>query len=167
MVEKKKPQPSPSGNKTAAHVQLARQAYARAKAKDESAAKPEASVDRIDNLFRAAEKSAFQFDSDKHYLGLKKVDKFMDFYQFYNLLHGEKPRDSGYELGDYVSQVTSNKVNDASEDSTWQLKPLNDDDMKRYAAEDVEEWMQKYGSNTTKLGAPMSDDELKKHMGLR
>jgi hypothetical protein len=50
-------------------------------------------------------------------------------------------------------------------DGGAELKPLTWDDMASHSRKDVEEWLMKYGTNTTKLGPPMTDAELKKFYG--
>lgn len=53
-------------------------------------------------------------------------------------------------------------------DGSWALKPLEDEDVGRYAADDVVDHMQKMkdnGFNPTRLGPPMTDDEFKKYTG--
>jgi hypothetical protein len=51
----------------------------------------------------------------------------------------------------------------------YELKPLGDEDMARAAAKDVEKAMwdkAAAGVNNTRLGEPMTDEELRKFMGL-
>ena len=67
----------------------------------------------------------------------------MDFYQFYNQINGGKPYENGdneppasYNFLDYVSQLTKSPVN-GTENGTWDLTPLTQDDMLRYASLDA------------------------------
>lgn len=71
-----------------------------------------------------------------------------------------------YDLADYMKGVSNGSpVNGTEEKSTYELRPMSQEDMSSHAREDVEEWMKKYGQNTTRLGSQMTDAEFKKHYG--
>lgn len=53
-----------------------------------------------------------------------------------------------------------------TEHSTSQLQPLTDEDMARYAADDVVDWYLRHGKNTSKIGEPMTDEQFRKFHGL-
>lgn len=94
----------------------------------------------------------------------------MDFYQFWNKLNGEMykdiPRPVQYDFADYMSAISpSGSPLNGSEDGTWALTPLSMDDMATTAAQDVVDWQKEFGTNTTKLGSPMTDDELRRFYG--
>lgn len=75
------------------------------------------------------------------------------FYSFWDKINGSPPA-TGYELKTHEYGAGGHE-----------LKPLTPGDMATYAAEDVEDWLVKYGKNTTKLGPEMTDDEFRKHHG--
>jgi hypothetical protein len=98
----------------------------------------------------------------------------MNFYDFYEKLQGEPYSDERtpppvpYKFADYRDQISSsNSFNDESGD--YSLRPLDVDDMARYATKDVEDHLntlKKTGWNPTKLGSQMSDEEFQKHYGI-
>lgn len=85
----------------------------------------------------------------------------MNFYQFWDKLNG-KPYEDGvpqpvqYNLEDYGSSSNS-----------YELKPLQPEDMSQASAEDVAaEYLRIHkGKNPCGLGKQMSDDDLKKFYG--
>ncbi len=88
----------------------------------------------------------------------------MNFYQFYDLLNGKPyqnvPPPVKYSFKGYMDAVSNGSPAGNSEDADYNLKPLSFDDMARCAADDVPV------HNTTRLGDPMSDEELHAHYGL-
>ena len=68
----------------------------------------------------------------------------MDFYQFYNKINGVPysdpmtPPPASYNFLDYVAQLTQSPVN-GTEDGTYELTPLNPEDMARYASPEIED----------------------------
>lgn len=91
------------------------------------------------------------------------------FCKFWDKVNGEMyknvPPPVKYNMKNYLDSITSSPVNGTEDGSTSELKPLTMDDMASYARSDVEEWYAKYGTNTTKLGPPMTDQEFKQHYG--
>lgn len=92
----------------------------------------------------------------------------MTFEQFYDRLNGKMyakvPPPVPYKFADYA--VTNRSpINDAQ--TSHGLRPLSDEDMARYAADDViAHYAQLHGGrNPARLGDPMSDHEFKKFMG--
>lgn len=93
-----------------------------------------------------------------------------DFDSFFSQKHGPSlafPPPIQYSFVDYVDQVTSSPINGTEEGSTYELKPIQDEDMARYAADDVVQHytMMHQGKSPSRLGNAMSDEQLKKHMG--
>ena len=88
-----------------------------------------------------------------------------NFCQFWNKVDGEpykndKQPHSSHEL---------RPITEPSDTSSYELKPLTDEDMARYSDEDVAAEMEKKkaaGFNPCKLGPPMSDEEFHKFYGL-
>ena len=80
------------------------------------------------------------------------------FYKFWDKINGEMYKDIPppvkYNFAPYIDNVGG-----------YELKPLSHEDTASYAADDVVNWYKTYGKNTTKLGPPMSDEELKRHYG--
>jgi hypothetical protein len=89
------------------------------------------------------------------------------FYTFWDKINGKPYKDVQppvkYNMPNYLD-LDSDKMN-GSEDGTWALKPLSQEDMSTTSSEDVLDWQAKYGTNTTKLGKEMTDDEFKKFHG--
>lgn len=90
----------------------------------------------------------------------------MDFYQFYNKINGvpysdpATPPPSSYNFLDYAKQLTNSPIN-GIEGGTYELTPLSQEDMSRYADEDVVT-----NINTTQLGEPLDDEAFKKYHGI-
>ena len=80
-----------------------------------------------------------------------------------------KGRPTDYDLGDYVKAVTKDPVNNVEDGAGHELRPINYDDMGRYAADDVVDYyiQMHQGKNPLRLGDPMSDEELRRHYGQR
>lgn len=99
----------------------------------------------------------------------------MNFYKLFNKLQGKPYSDSDStpptesELLNYTDTISNNSSFSGTEDGGYELRPLTDDDMKRYATDDVVDAYYKLhkGKNPTKLGDPMSDDEFKKYHGMK
>jgi hypothetical protein len=97
----------------------------------------------------------------------------VNFYDFYDKVNGPLYKDGTpppvkYEFGNYLDLISNNpRMNGTEEDSTYELKPLDLDDMKRYAADDVVDAYAKIhnGKNPNRLGDPMTDSEFKKFTG--
>ena len=86
-----------------------------------------------------------------------------NFYQFWNKLNGEPYTDGVPPPVEYKIQPME------TGDSSYELKPLTDEDMARYSDEDVAAEMERKkaaGFNPCKLGPPMSDEEFHKFYGL-
>jgi hypothetical protein len=86
----------------------------------------------------------------------------MNFFQFFDKLNSKQPEQNEPPPG-------PNLANMDLDTKGYDLKPLSQEDMGRAAAEDVEKAMwekQARGENNTRLGDPMTDDELQKFMGL-
>jgi hypothetical protein len=86
----------------------------------------------------------------------------MNFFQFFDKLNNSDKQQEQPPAGPNLANMDLNT-------DGYELKPLSDEDMGRAAAEDVEKAMwdkQAAGENNTKLGAPMTDEELNKFMGL-
>jgi hypothetical protein len=94
----------------------------------------------------------------------------MTFNQFYDKINGKMydgvPAPAQYNFLDYVKAVTSSNVN-GTETGKHDLIPLNQEDMGRYAADDVIDHYHKLhnGKNSLSLGKPMTDLEFKKFLG--
>lgn len=95
----------------------------------------------------------------------------MNFYQFWDKLNGKPyenvPEPTPYAFNDYVKDMTKTPVN-GTENGTWDLMPLTQDDMKQAASDDVAdhiEQLRKSGHNPTRLGKPMTDEEFAKFYG--
>ena len=95
----------------------------------------------------------------------------MDFFQFFDKING-KPYEDGtpapakYNFLDYAKQVTSNHISNTEEGGGVDLfKPITDDDLKTTSSEDMNQWMRKHGTNTTRMGDPLDDEGLKKYTG--
>jgi hypothetical protein len=94
----------------------------------------------------------------------------LSFNQFYDKLNGKMYQDIpppvSYDFLDYVKGITSTPVNN-TEQGTWRLIPIEADDMKRYAADDVADHYSKmHKGNPLALGEPLSDGEFKKFCGI-
>jgi len=85
----------------------------------------------------------------------------------YDRLHGPARQPLSYELDDYVSQITSSPVNTAAT-GNWDLTPLEDEDMARYAHDDVVDAYKKMhqDKSPTALGEPLDDEGMKKYTGM-
>ena len=76
----------------------------------------------------------------------------------------ENPHYEGSPTKFKLDTMEINNLN--SQDNSGALKPLTDEDMARYSAEDVEKLMllkKKLGINNTKLGDPLDEEGLKKY----
>jgi hypothetical protein len=97
----------------------------------------------------------------------------LNFNQFFNLLNGEPyetvPAPTSYNLGDYAKEITTSPVNNQDgENSTWALRPIQDEDMHTTSAKDVEAHFAKLkasGFNPSGLGPPMTDADLRRYAG--
>lgn len=85
------------------------------------------------------------------------------FYKFWDKINGELYKGVEPPVKYNFAPYLTSPVNDIS--GNYQLKAIEKKDTASYAVKDVEEWLNKYGQNTTKLGDPMTDEELKKHYG--
>ncbi len=91
------------------------------------------------------------------------------FLQFWDQING-KPYTDGvpppvkYDMGNYMDMTTS-PLNGSEEGSTYELRPITDDDMKTHAADDVVNWYKKHGMDSRKLGPEMTDDEFRRFYG--
>lgn len=93
-----------------------------------------------------------------------------NFHKFWDQVNGKMyndiPRPVQYDFLDYMNAISPNGTPlNGSEDGSWELTPLSKEDMSTVAEKDVLDWQKKYGINTTKLGKPMTDDELKRFYG--
>lgn len=95
----------------------------------------------------------------------------LNFYQFFNKINGEPYVDIQppvkYDFQDYGNNLTNSPIN-GIEGGTHELRPLTDEDMGRYAADDVinHYYQMHQGKNPLRLGDPMSDDQFKKFCGM-
>lgn len=93
-----------------------------------------------------------------------------NFCQFWNQINGEPyhnvPPPVQYDMQDYGKAITSSPISNV-EGGNADLRPIEYEDMGRYAADDVvSHYAQKWkGKNPYSLGEPMSDGAFKKHMG--
>jgi hypothetical protein len=91
------------------------------------------------------------------------------FHQFWDRINGEMyksvPLPVKYKMNNYLNGLTSGPLNGSEENSSYELRPLSQEDMASYARPDVEEWYAKYGQNTTRLGKEMTDAEFKRFYG--
>lgn len=85
------------------------------------------------------------------------------FYKFWDKINGELYKGVEPPVKYNFAPYLTSPVNDIN--GNYQLKTIEKEDTGSSAAKDVEEWLNKYGQNTTKLGDPMTDEELKKHYG--
>jgi hypothetical protein len=89
----------------------------------------------------------------------------LNFCQFWNAINGEMyvdvPPPVEYKMADYNISSLGNGEKSA------ELRPLTDEDMGRYAADDVAaQYAQLHqGKNPMGLGAEMTDGEFRKFMG--
>lgn len=94
----------------------------------------------------------------------------LSFYQMCDKVNGKPyeniPAPVPYKLKDYGKELTSNPVGN-TEEGNWELKPLTDDDSKRYAADDVvNHYLQLHqGRNPSRLGPPMTTKQFKDFLG--
>ena len=89
----------------------------------------------------------------------------MNFYDFYNKIQGEPdntPEPDQYKLANYMDLIS----NSGEEYGGSELKPLTIDDMSQVSEKDRNDWLLKYGKNTTKLGDPLDDEGMKKYTGI-
>lgn len=97
----------------------------------------------------------------------------MNFYQFYNVLNGESYSDprvppKEYDFLDYAKMISNGSKIAGTEENNWQLTPLEQDDMKTSAAEDVADaYVKIHKKNPLSIGDPLSDEEFRKYQGLR
>ena len=98
----------------------------------------------------------------------------MNFYQFYNVLNGEPysdprvPPPTEYDFLDYTKMISNGSKIAGTEENNWQLTPLEQDDMKTSAADDVVDAYAKiHKKSPTRLGDPLSDEEFRRYQGLR
>lgn len=92
------------------------------------------------------------------------------FDQFYDRINGELYKDVPppvpYNLASYALQITSSPINNCKDGASHELRPLSDEDMGRYAADDVvDRYTKIHKKNPLRLGKPMSDGQFKKFMG--
>lgn len=94
------------------------------------------------------------------------MDSFQKFWDKINgKMYKDVPRPVKYDFANYMDAITSSSPLNNCEDGTWELSPISQEDTARYGADDVENWMKNYQKNTTKLGDPMSDEDLRRFMG--
>ncbi len=91
------------------------------------------------------------------------------FNQFWDKINGKMyqngvPPPVKYNFQSYADSITKGTIN-GTEDGTYELRPISQEDTASYAAVDVIDWYRKNGQNTTKLGPPMTDLEFKKFFG--
>lgn len=91
------------------------------------------------------------------------------FDQFYESINGELYKDVPppvqYDLASYSLQITSSPISNV-EGGGHELRPLSDEDMGRYAADDVVDHYTKiHKKNPLRLGKPLTDGQFKKFMG--
>lgn len=92
------------------------------------------------------------------------------FDQFYDRINGEMYKDVPppvqYDLASYALQITSSPISNV-EGGGHELRPISDEDMGRYAADDVVDHYAKMhkGKNPNRLGKEMTDGQFKKFMG--
>lgn len=93
----------------------------------------------------------------------------VSFYDMWDRLNGKPyedvPPPSQYKLADY--DITTNPIN-GTESGGYELRPLDQSDMARYASDDVvNHYVQMHqGKNPTRLGEPMTDLQFRQFMGL-
>jgi hypothetical protein len=91
----------------------------------------------------------------------------MNFCQFWNAINGEPYADGTPEPVQYnLKKMMDSPVNDM-ESGSYELRPLQPEDMMRYGADDVADHYAKLhnGKNPMLLGKEMTDDEFKKFYG--
>lgn len=96
----------------------------------------------------------------------------MNFYQFFDKLNG-KPYEDGvpapvsYDFLDYVKGITPSNtpMNNVEGKSSYDLIPLDLDDMAPSVRQSPEEYAQLHKGKKMGLGEPMTDDDLKKFYG--
>ncbi len=97
----------------------------------------------------------------------------MNFYDLCNKMNGV-PYQNGtpppvkYEFANYLDAITNDPRVNGTEDGSYELKPIDFDDMKRYAADDVADVYKKMHGDKSplSLGKPMTDEELRKFTGM-
>ncbi len=96
----------------------------------------------------------------------------LSFDQFWDLLNGElyqhTPPPVQYNLASYERQITNGSpLNNVEGGAGHQLRPIKDEDIARYAADDVSNYYSMWhgGNAPNRLGKEMTDDQFKKHMG--
>jgi hypothetical protein len=89
-----------------------------------------------------------------------------NFCQFWNAVNGEPYTDGVPPPVKYdIADLTTGPIN-GTEDGSYELRPITDEDTARYAAPDViAAYVQMHDKNPLRLGDPMSDDEFKKFYG--
>lgn len=96
----------------------------------------------------------------------------MNFYQFWDKLNG-KPYEDGvpapvaYNFNDYLKGISNSTPANSGQSSTYELKPLQPEDMAQASADDVAANYLKLhqGKNPCGLGKQMTDDELRDFYG--
>lgn len=94
-----------------------------------------------------------------------------DFNKIYDKVNGPMYQDVAppiqYDFLSYVKQITSSPVINMEGGCGHELRPITDEDMCRYAADDVVNHYHKkhQGSSPSKMGAPLTDKQFKKFMG--
>lgn len=90
------------------------------------------------------------------------------FHAFWDRINGKMYRKGGptqYDTVDYAKTLTPNPINNV-EGGNHNLRLLSQEDMGRYAADDVTaHYLQMHSKNPLRLGDPMSDMEFKKFYG--
>lgn len=94
---------------------------------------------------------------------MKSFAAFWD--QVNGKLYQNVPPPVKYNMANYLDSITSGPFNGSEENSTYELKPIQWEDMASYARSDVEDWYAKYGKDTTRLGPEMTDAEFKRFYG--
>ncbi len=97
----------------------------------------------------------------------------MNFYQMCDKMNGGKPYDRWANehkpilpnFLDYIKGITNSSKVMTAESGNWNFKPLADEDIARYGAEDVIDHLKKH-KPTTRLGDPMTNEEYRKFMGV-
>lgn len=90
----------------------------------------------------------------------------INFYDYCNKINGEPyvriAPPVAYRFQDYCDSKSMGNT----ENGNHELRPLSDDDLKRYAADDVvQHYSKMHDKNPQSLGDPMSDEEFKKFHG--
>ena len=96
----------------------------------------------------------------------------MNFYQFWDKLNGKPyeedvPPPVDYKMSSYSQSISTNPINNSENSGGYDLRPLTPEDMSSASAEDVARDYARIhkGKNPTRLGKPMTDEELAKFYG--